>query len=298
MTSNTSVPPKKLIEMRKDLYIWFKKNGRHELPWRKTENSYQILISEIMLQQTQVERVKPHWENWITRWPNIKSLASAPLNEVINAWSGLGYNRRSVNLHRTAQHIEAQYDSKVPIDEKNLLELPGIGPYTAAAIRCFSANKKAYPADTNITRVIARAFFGLQNSSPDTRKIIQKQLEEIEPSRNFRKHYLALMDLGALLCQSRSPSCDLCPWQNNCHWLERGKPSLQTSKKKSQPFESTTRYARGQIVEHLRTNPTRTTSEIRRLLPSNHKKNTAIYLETLTKEGLIEKNKTGWSLPS
>ena len=280
------------------LIEWHDIDGRKNLPWQKKKTPYKVWISEIMLQQTQVERVKPHWKNWITKWPNIKSLASAPLSEVINAWSGLGYNRRAVNLHRTAQQIESQYDSKVPTDEKILLKLPGIGPYTAAAIRCFAANKKTYPADTNITRVIARAFFGLQNSSPDTRKIIQKQLEEIEPSRNFRKHYSALMDLGALLCQSRSPSCDLCPWQSKCRWLELGKPLLQTSKKQSQPFASTARYARGRIVDHLRTNPTHTTNEIRRLLPSNHKEHTSIYLKALAKEGLIEKNKKGWSLPN
>ena len=298
MILKTTVPPKNLSEMRKELYVWFKKNGRHELPWRKTKNPYQILVSEIMLQQTQVERVKPHWKNWITKWPNIKALASAPRGEVIHAWSGLGYNRRSVNLHRTAQHIESQYNSKVPIDENILRELPGIGPYTAAAISCFSANKKTRPADTNITRVIARAFLGLQNSYPDTKKMIQKQLAELEPNQNFRKHYLALMDLGAVICQSRSPSCDLCPWQSKCHWLERGKPFLQTSKKQSQPFTSTARYARGRIVDHLRTNSTRTTNEIRHLLPSNHKGHTSIYLEALAKEGLIEKNKKGWSLPS
>lgn len=287
-----------VASMRKQLYSWFKKNGRHDLPWRQTQDPYKILISEVMLQQTQVSRVHLRWEKWIDRWPNINSLASATRKEVIQEWAGLGYNRRSVNLHRTAQELVLSHNGKVPLDETILQKLPGIGPYTAAAITCFTKNQKAQPTDINISRLIARAFLGLQNPNDSTKQIIRQALVTFEPKQNFRKHYLALMDLGALVCQSRSPSCHVCPWQNNCSWLQGGKTPTTTPKKHLQPFSESARFARGKIIDYLRKKPTMTTAEIHYLLPDNHKKQTAHYLQALVTEGLIEKKDDNWSLPN
>jgi A/G-specific adenine glycosylase len=287
-----------VVSMRKQLYSWFKKNGRHDLPWRQTQDPYKILISEVMLQQTQVSRVHLRWEKWIAKWPNINSLASASRKEVIQEWAGLGYNRRSVNLHRTVQELVLSHKGQVPINETILQRLPGIGPYTAAAITCFTENQKTQPIDTNISRLITRAFLGLQSPNDSTKKIIQQALIAFEPNQNFRKHYLALMDLGALVCQSRAPSCHVCPWQNNCSWFQDGKTPTTTPKKHLQPFSESARFARGRIIDYLREKPAMTTEEIQHFLPDNHKKQTAHYLEVLVTEGLIEKKDDNWSLPN
>jgi A/G-specific adenine glycosylase len=168
------------------LLVWFAEHSR-DLPWRRTRDPYAILVSEVMLQQTQVARVVPHYLEWLERWPTAETLAAAPVADVIQAWQGLGYNRRAVNLHRAARQIAAE---GWPDD---LTELPGVGSYTAQAIRCFAFGEPVLPEDTNVRRVRERtgADFG-----PDSAQ--------------------ALMDLGATVCLARVPRCGECPLARDC----------------------------------------------------------------------------------
>jgi A/G-specific adenine glycosylase len=168
------------------LLAWFAENGR-DLPWRRTRDPYRILVSEVMLQQTQVPRVIPRYLAWIERWPSVESLAQAERADVIRAWQGLGYNRRAVNLHRAAQVVAV---SGWPED---LTELPGVGRYTADAVRRFALGEPVLPIDTNVARVLERSggTFGPESAA-------------------------ALMDLGATVCLARIPRCGICPLAGSC----------------------------------------------------------------------------------
>jgi len=168
------------------LLAWFDEHGR-DLPWRRTRDPYAILVSEVMLQQTQVSRVVPRYLAWLARWPTVEALAEAPLAEVIREWQGLGYNRRAVNLHRAAQRIAA---NGWPED---LTALPGVGTYTADAVARFALDRPVLPVDTNVRRVLERTGgeFGAASAH-------------------------ALMDLGATICLARVPRCGQCPLADGC----------------------------------------------------------------------------------
>jgi A/G-specific adenine glycosylase len=171
----------------KDLLLaWYRESGR-DLPWRKTTDPYAILVSEVMLQQTQVDRVIPRWHAWLERWPSVEALAAAPAADVIVAWQGLGYNRRAISLHRAAQRVAAH---GWPDD---LTELPGIGPYTAAAVGNFALGRDVLPIDTNVRRVQERTGEGFDASCAQ-----------------------ALFDLGATICVARIPRCGACPLAAAC----------------------------------------------------------------------------------
>jgi A/G-specific adenine glycosylase len=172
--------------VRDELLAWFQANGR-DLPWRHTTDPYEILVSEVMLQQTQVERVIPRWHAWLERWPTVESLAATPAADVIVAWQGLGYNRRALNLHRAARHVTKH---GWPGD---LTELPGVGPYTAAAIGNFAFGRDVLPVDVNVARVQERTGEAFDASCAQ-----------------------ALFDLGATVCLARIPRCGACPLARNC----------------------------------------------------------------------------------
>jgi A/G-specific adenine glycosylase len=196
------------------LLAWFAEHGR-DLPWRRTHDPYAILVSEVMLQQTQVERVIPRYLAWLDRWPTADALAAAPLADVIRAWQGLGYNRRAVNLHRAACAIAA---GGWPDD---LTRLPGIGPYTAAAIRSFALGEPVLPVDTNVARVRERTghAFGPQCGQ-------------------------ALMDLGATICLARIPRCGVCPLADGCPSRGRRYEPLR----KQGPLEGSFRQRRARTL--------------------------------------------------
>jgi A/G-specific adenine glycosylase len=189
---------------------WFRDAGR-DLPWRRTRDPYAILVSEVMLQQTQVERVIPRYLGWLERWPTVDALAAAPTAEVIIAWQGLGYNRRAVNLHRAARAVAA---SGWPDD---LTELPGVGPYTAAAIANFAFGRAVLPVDTNVRRVRERTG------------------EEFSPAAAQ-----ALFDLGATVCLARVPRCGSCPLAAGCPSRGRRYDPLR----RQSPFEGSFRQRR------------------------------------------------------
>ncbi len=172
--------------MEKALLAWFAEYGR-DLPWRRTRNPYAILVSEVMLQQTQVERVIPRYLGWLERWPTVEALAAASPADVIREWQGLGYNRRGLNLHRAARQIAA---AGWPED---LTELPGVGPYTAAAVANFAFGRDVLPLDTNVRRILERTSQTFSSAAGQ-----------------------ALMDLGATVCLARIPRCGVCPLADEC----------------------------------------------------------------------------------
>jgi A/G-specific adenine glycosylase len=178
--------PGSVFDVQDELLAWFRANGR-DLPWRRTRDIYDILVSEVMLQQTQVPRVIPRYLAWLERWPTVESLAAAPRAEVIKAWQGLGYNRRAVNLHSAARIVA---ERGWPAD---LTELPGVGRYTAQAVRRFALGEPVLPVDTNVARVLERTggAFGPAAAA-------------------------ALMDLGATVCLARVPRCGVCPLASAC----------------------------------------------------------------------------------
>jgi len=210
------------------LLAWYEKEGRHELPWRKTENIYHIYVSEIMLQQTQVSRVRDeYYPKFLARFPTIASLAVAELDDVFALWSGLGYYSRAKNLHKTAQ---LAFDG-LPCEKKALLKLPGIGEYTASAICSFGYRQNVPVVDTNIARVLKR-YFGLLGVADKT---VWEYATTFLNTNNARGHNLALMDLGSLVCLPKNPQCETCPLRLEC--IGKEEPELYTQKKKKE-YES------------------------------------------------------------
>ena len=200
--------------MKAALLAWYAANAR-PLPWRETHDPYAILVSEVMLQQTQVERVLPRYRRWLERWPTVQALAAASPGEVIRAWQGLGYNRRAVSLHRAAQAVAA---TGWPDD---LTELPGIGPYTAAAVANFAFGRDVLPVDTNVRRVQERTGDGFDGACAQ-----------------------ALFDLGATVCLARIPRCGVCPLAADCP--SRG--SRYEPLRRQSPFEGSFRQRRATVL--------------------------------------------------
>ena len=200
--------------MQELLLAWFSKNER-DLPWRRTSDPYAILVSEVMAQQTQVDRVVPRWERWLERWPTVDALAAAGAGDVIAEWQGLGYNRRALSLHRAAQHVAAH---GWPND---LTVLPGVGRYTADAVACFAFGRDVLPVDVNVRRV-------------------QERTRHTFDSRSAQ----ALMDLGATICLARIPRCDSCPLASLCPSRGQRYEPLR----KQGPFEGSFRQRRAETL--------------------------------------------------
>ena len=213
--------PLKLGFVEAKLLQWYEIHGR-DLPWRRTRDPYAILVSEVMLQQTQVARVVPRYRAWLERWPTVEALAAAPVAEVIREWQGLGYNRRAVNLHRAAQVIAV---SGWPDD---LTELPGVGRYTADAVDRFALDRPVLPKDTNVVRVVERTG------------------GEFGPASAH-----ALMDLGATICLARIPRCELCPLAGECP--SRG--SRYEPRRRQSRFEGSFRQRRARALKLVADGP-------------------------------------------
>ena len=215
------------------LINWYKKNKR-DLPWRKNVTSkdyvYRVLISEFMLQQTTVSTVIPYFNKFIKKWPSIKKLSKANLDEVLLSWQGLGYYTRAKNLLKTSNFVCNQYNAIVPSSLKNLKELPGIGDYSAAAIRSIGYNKKAVAVDGNVKRVIAR-YYGLKGTSKDNSEIINQIASRICPDRSNRVYTQAIMELGAIICKPRKYNCKKCCLKKNCLSYKQNIVHLIPSKK-------------------------------------------------------------------
>ncbi len=283
--------------MRRALGRWHRAHGRHDLPWRLTRDPYAVLVSEVMLQQTQVARVRPRYEAWLARWPDAASLTRAPRAAVIRAWSGLGYNRRAVNLWRAAAESLERFGA-VPADERELRALPGVGPYTAAAVACFAGGRRTAALDTNVARVTARALLGeaVAPTLPNAR--LRAVATDWLPSRGARDHQLAVMDLGALVCRASAPACGECPLAGECAWLAAGRPAPPEppAKAPAAPFPLTARFARGRIVAMLAEGAPLRTEEIVARLPARHRPHCERYLDALARDGLAAPREGRWEL--
>jgi len=231
---------------------WYGKNGR-DLPWRKEHDPYRVLLSEVMLQQTQVSRVLTKYPQFLKRFPSFKRLAEAKTSDVIKAWEGMGYNNRALRLQKLAEVVLDKYQGKLPRDIQQLETLPGIGRYTAHAVACFSFGQRVPIVDTNIRRVLTRVCPpGGRGRSPEEEET-WTLAESFLPRRHAHDWNQALMDLGATICTAALPKCDHCPLVSLCpsaHQVRRKKPAVR----KSEPGNGgiPNRIFRGRTIQALR----------------------------------------------
>ncbi|MFO7167423.1 MAG: A/G-specific adenine glycosylase [Chloroflexota bacterium] len=254
--------------LRAQLLEWFDRNGR-DLPWRRTRDPYRVLVSEVMLQQTQVDRVLPKYLAFLERFPTLEALAAAPTSEVIRAWVGLGYNRRAVNLQRAARAVLEEHGGVFPRDAAALRRLPGIGPYTAGALACFAFEQDVAFMDTNIRRVVRRVFAD-PAAEPSEAELLDLAGAALPPGRGWAWNQ-AIMELGALVCTAASPACWRCPLQQHCRdyaarreadeqaFLAPTSPAPRrpraVAERREAPFAGSNRWYRGRIVDALRALP-------------------------------------------
>jgi len=249
------LPKITLTTVQDALLAWFKAESR-ALPWRTTRDPYAIMVSEVMLQQTQVDRVIPVYLAFLKQFPAFHNLADAPAADVIRAWAGMGYNRRAMNLQRAAEQVTELYEGVLPSDLKALRGLPGVGEYTAAALACFALGQEVAVIDTNVRRVLGRVFYGPEGAPEKELANIAAQALPDGEAWNWNQ---ALMDLGATVCTSRRPTCLLCPIRFDClaagaFMATNGAVAESRAPYKTKPakFKGSSRYYRGRVVDHLR----------------------------------------------
>ena len=233
---------------------WYDEHAR-DLPWRRPEASaWSVLVSEFMLQQTPVSRVLPVHEQWLARWPAPADLAAEPSGEAVRAWGRLGYPRRALRLHAAATEIVARHDGVVPAAYDDLIALPGVGDYTAAAVAVFAHGRRHVVLDTNVRRVLARTLQGVEHPAPSVtraeREVAGEVLPDDEPTAATWS--VAVMELGALVCRASSPRCADCPVADRCAWRAAGYPAYDGPPRKVQAWAGTDRQCRGRLLAVLR----------------------------------------------
>lgn len=255
---STQEPEGQLAQVRGAILQWFDRNIR-DLPWRRSRDPYQVLVSEVMLQQTQVDRVIPYYHRFLEHFPTVFDLAAAPTADVIRFWAGLGYNRRAVNLQRTARVVVNEHHGIFPNDVAKLKALPGIGDYTAGAIACFAFEQDVSFLDTNMRRVIERIFFGAEPDTSSARTAaIRDRAAELALFGDGWRWNQALIEFGALQCTSRKPLCVVCPVQSQCIAFPAVQTLIKTTAKKraggsvEEPFAGSNRFYRGKVIDALR----------------------------------------------
>jgi A/G-specific adenine glycosylase len=209
--------------LRDDLLLWYRDNGR-SLPWRETNDPYKVWLSEIILQQTRVNQGLPYYQKFVEHYPNVKSLAEAEEQAVLNDWQGLGYYSRARNLHAAAKQIVDEFDGKFPSTYNDIIKLKGVGEYTAAAIASFAFGEQKAVLDGNVFRVLAR-LFNITNdiAASSSRKLFQEKADELLCKNNPAEFNQAIMDFGAMQCTPKSPACITCPLSQYCQGLKFGK---------------------------------------------------------------------------
>jgi A/G-specific adenine glycosylase len=236
------------------ILAWYAANAR-DLPWREPGASpWGVLVSEIMLQQTPVARVLPVWREWMDRWPEPAALAAEPSGEAVRAWGRLGYPRRALRLHESARAIVERHSGQVPSSHDELLALPGIGAYTAAAVASFAYGQRHAVLDTNVRRVLSRLCSG-EEYPPKSQTRAEVRLAEsllpLDPPTAAR-WAVAVMELGALVCTARSPRCTDCPVIAQCAWQRAGRPAYDGPPRRGQTYTGTDRQCRGRLLAVLR----------------------------------------------
>lgn len=255
----TSTPPPhpaaRPADLLETLDAWFAATAR-PLPWRSPDRTpWGVLVSEVMSQQTPVARVAPIWVDWMDRWPTPTAFAQAPTAEALRAWGSLGYPRRALRLRECAQAIVDQHDGEVPTDEAALLALPGIGSYTAAAVLAFAFGRRSVVLDTNIRRVLARVVGGEALPSPSLTAAERSRAAALVPHDDSSAASWAAssMELGAVVCTARTPSCTACPVAALCAWRAAGYPAdAHAARRRTQAWAGTDRQVRGKVMGALR----------------------------------------------
>ncbi|MDQ2872322.1 MAG: A/G-specific adenine glycosylase [Candidatus Eremiobacteraeota bacterium] len=246
------------------LLAWYEEHGRSRLPWREVRDPYRTLVAEFMLQQTQVDRVVPKFRSFIERFPTIRVLAAAGTAEVLRLWQGLGYNSRAVRLREIAQIVVERHAGEIPSELSALRALPGVGAYTAAAIRAFGYDCDDAAPDTNVRRICHRVLYGIEYPPRATLAALDADAREAVPPGRGHDWNSAMMDLGSSLCTARAPKCLLCPLKTVCAAAPLDAAELDGARRQNAgsvsaqaaiPFEQSTRFARGRIVDRLRALP-------------------------------------------
>ncbi|KQO99585.1 A/G-specific adenine glycosylase [Leifsonia sp. Leaf264] len=277
---------------------WFRATGR-DLPWRRPGfTAWGTLVSEFMLQQTPVNRVIPHLEAWLDRWPTPADLAAVPPGEAVRAWATLGYPRRALWLHQAAVQITERHGGTVPADVADLTALSGIGDYTSRAVAVFAYGERHPVVDTNTRRVIARAVHGRADAAPPARRDLA-DMEALLPDDDTeaRVFNAGMMELGALVCVARTPRCDACPIAGLCAWRAADYPAYDGPRKVVQKkFEGSDRQVRGLVMRELRAahGPV-TDAEISTLWPDEAQLARAV--SGLLADGLAVSTTAGYLLP-
>nr|WP_242496467.1 A/G-specific adenine glycosylase [Xylanimonas protaetiae] len=235
--------------------LWFD-DARRDLPWRAPDRTpWGVLVSEVMLQQTPVVRVEPAWRAWLERWPTPADLAAASTADVLRAWDRLGYPRRALRLQECARALVERHGGAVPDDETALRALPGVGEYTAAAVRAFAFGRRSVVVDTNVRRVLARAVGGVALPAPHPTAAERATATAVVPADDAEAAAWAAasMELGALVCTARSPRCGECPVRDLCAWRRAGFPDDEHAhRRRTQAWHGTDRQCRGRILAVLR----------------------------------------------
>ena len=246
------------------LAAWWESNAR-DLPWRfGRATAWGVLVSEVMSQQTQMSRVVPYWTAWMERWPDARALADAPKAEVITAWGRLGYPRRALRLQECARTVAERYDGELPRTYDELVALPGVGDYTASAVMSFAFGERIAVIDTNIRRVLARAFRGEESLGGSASQVEREMARRLLPESDKVSVVWnqAVMELGATVCMAIAPLCESCPIAGQCAFLRNGRPGLgQRRTRPRQRFQGTDRQVRGLVLEALRGLPSGGTLE-------------------------------------
>lgn len=259
MSPTVEQPDESIVSaVRARILDWYANKGR-DLPWRDPATTpWGVLVSEVMLQQTQVSRVWDAWLAWMKRWPGPADLAAAEASDVLIMWGRLGYPRRALRLHETAKAVVAEYHGNLPADPELLLQLPGIGEYTAAAVSSFAFEIPEVVIDTNIRRVHARIFSGAGAAAASLTVAERRLATNLLPDtstpagvRDANTWNVAAMELGALVCTARAPKCEQCPVVQFCAWVAAGKPESERVAK-TQSWNGSDRQVRGAIMGVLR----------------------------------------------
>jgi A/G-specific adenine glycosylase len=236
------------------LLQWYDAHAR-DLPWRAADRTaWGVLVSEVMLQQTPVARVEPVWREWMARWPTPSALASAPAGDAVRAWGRLGYPRRALRLHAAAVEVVERHGGEVPRDLDDLRALSGVGEYTAAAVATFAFGGRHAVVDTNVRRVLARVLGGDAQPAPALTSAERRRAEDAVPAdqATAARWAIAVMELGALVCTARTPTCSGCPVAGRCAWRLAGSPPYDGPARRGQPWHGTDRQVRGRLLAVLR----------------------------------------------
>ncbi len=240
--------------LHEPVLTWYADHAR-DLPWRRPEaTAWSVLVSELMLQQTPVARVLPVHEAWLERWPTPAALAAEPTGEAVRAWGRLGYPRRALRLHAAATAIVERYGGEVPADYDQLLTLPGVGDYTAAAVATFAFGRRHVVLDTNVRRVLARVLAGVEFPGASVTRAERDLAASVLPEDDVdaATWAVAVMELGALVCTAANPRCGECPVADRCAWVAAGRPAYDGPPRRSQAWAGTDRQCRGRLMAVLR----------------------------------------------